>query len=376
MRLLHLADTHLGFRQFAGRLDPERQINQREADVYRSWHHAIDHAIAAGVDVVVHAGDLFDSPRPTPRALAEALDGLARLRDAGIPAIVIAGNHSTPRTRSGGSVFEVLGRFPGVHPIWQGPTRIDIVGTSFHAFPHESDPERLRGHIAALEPGPGRNVLIAHGGLETAKATYGEARAIELDAETIATAAVDYVALGHLHAHQIVQANAAYCGSLERLDFADVADKVLVEVDLDAPGGSAGFLTRHEAPARSVFTVAVDCSGLGPSEAFAAIEAGVGAHDCTDAVVRLRLDGLARDVYQALDTRRLAALLEPALHHVLVVGSGVLHTGDGEPEEGMDFDAFARERIPSGVDVDRVLALARGFLRDAGAEEVERGAGG
>lgn len=376
MRFLHLADTHLGFRQFAGRLDPERQINQREADVYRSWHHAIDHAIAAGVDVVVHAGDLFDSPRPTPRALAEALDGLARLRDAGIPAIVIAGNHSTPRTRSGGSVFEVLGRFPGVHAIWQGPTRIDIDNTTFHAFPHESDPDRLREHIAALEPGAGRNVLIAHGGLDTAKATYGEAGAIELDAETLATVAVDYVALGHLHAHQIIQANAAYCGSLERLDFADIADKVLLEVDLDAGAGTRGFLTRSAAPARPVFTIAVDCAGLGPSEAFAAIEAGVGAHNCTDAVVRLRLDGLARDVYQALDTRRIAALLEPALHHVLAVGSAGLQASDGEAEEGKDFETFARERIPAGVDPDRVLALARGFLREAGAEEVERGTGG
>ena len=62
----------------------------------------------------MHAGDLFDGPRPTPRAVSEALDGFARLHAAGIPAIVIAGNHSTPRTRSGGSVFEVIGRFPGV----------------------------------------------------------------------------------------------------------------------------------------------------------------------------------------------------------------------------------------------------------------------
>ena len=110
--------------------DPERGINQREADVYRAWHRAIDLAIGAGVDAVVHAGDLFDGPRPTPRALAEALDGFARLRDAGIPAIVIAGNHSTPRTRSGGSVFEVHRPLPGVHAVWEAPRRIDLGGTS------------------------------------------------------------------------------------------------------------------------------------------------------------------------------------------------------------------------------------------------------
>ena len=70
MRFLHLADTHLGFRQFAGRLDPVRGINQREADVYRAWHHAVGYRGGVGVDAVVHAGDLFDGPRPTPRAMA------------------------------------------------------------------------------------------------------------------------------------------------------------------------------------------------------------------------------------------------------------------------------------------------------------------
>ena len=70
MRIIHLADTHLGFRQFAGKLHPERRLNQRECDVYDVWHRAIDIAIERAVDAVVHAGDLFDSPRPSPRALA------------------------------------------------------------------------------------------------------------------------------------------------------------------------------------------------------------------------------------------------------------------------------------------------------------------
>src|SRR4051812_7356278 len=193
MRLLPLADTHLGFRQFAGRLDPARGINQREADVYRSWHFAIDHAIASAVDVVVHAGDLFDGPRPTPRAVAEALDGFARLHRAGIPVIVIAGNHSTPRSRSGGSVFEVLGRFPGVHAVWEAPQRIDIRGASFHAVPHPG------AELSELRRGPGSNVLILHGGLDSVKATYGEAGAIDFSAQALGALDFDYIALGHLH---------------------------------------------------------------------------------------------------------------------------------------------------------------------------------
>ena len=371
MRFLHLADTHLGFRQFAGKLDPERQINQREADVYRSWHHAIDHAIARGLDAVVHAGDLFDGPRPTPRALAEALDGFQRLHAAGIAAIVIAGNHSTPRTRSGGSVFEVLSRFPGVHAVWETPRTIVLGDTSFHALPHQANPEALVEQIGSLEPGPGRNVLIAHGGLDTAKATYAEAGAVALDAEAIAAADVDYVALGHFHAYAVIQANAAYCGSLERLDFADSSDKVLLEVDLSAPDR---FLVPVPAPFRPVFTIDVACAGLDASAALAAIVAAVGERECAEAVVRLRLDGLARDVYHALDTRAIAELLAPALHSLLVVGSAGLDALAGESEEGLDFEHFTRERVPAGVDAERVLALARGFLREAGADELQESA--
>jgi DNA repair exonuclease SbcCD nuclease subunit len=361
MRFLHLADTHLGFRQFAGRLDPERGINQREADVYRAWHHAVGHAVSAGVDAVVHAGDLFDGPRPTPRALAEALDGFARLHAAGIPAIVIAGNHSTPRTRSGGSVFEVIGRFPGVHAVWEGPRRIDLGGVSFHAVPHDDD-----GAVGRLALGPGRNVLIAHGGMGAARATYSEPGAVELDRDAVVSAGVDYVALGHLHAFARMGANTVYAGSLERLDFADESSKVLVVADLE------GELSVIPAPFRPVFTVPVACRGLGPAEVLDAVAAAVAARECRDAVVRLRLDGLARDVYQALDLRRIGALLADALHFVLAVGPAGLAAVAAEHEEAVGFDAFARARVPDGVDAARVVALARGFLAAAGAEEVAR----
>ena len=361
MRFLHLADTHLGFRQFAGRLDHERGINQREADVYRAWHHAMEFAVASGVDAVVHAGDLFDGPRPTPRAVAEALDGFARLHAAGIPAIVIAGNHSTPRTRSGGSVFEIIGRFPGVHAVWEAPRRIDLGGASFHAVPHADD-----GAVPRLDLGPGRNVLIAHGGMDAARATYSEPGAVELDRAAVVSTGVDYAALGHLHAFAQVGENAVYAGSLERLDFADESAKVLVLADLE------GSLSVVPAPFRPVFTVQVACRGLGPAEVLASVEAAVAAHDCREAVVRLRLDGLGRDVYQALDLRRVGTLLADALHFVLTVGPAGLSAGVEEADEGVEFEAFARSRVPEGVDAARVVSLARGFLVAAGAEEVAR----
>jgi hypothetical protein len=133
-----------------------------------------------------------------------------------------------------------------------------------------------------------------------------------------------------------------------------------------------GSFSVTPAPFRPVFTVPVACAGLGPIEVLDAVATAVSARSCHGAVVRLRLDALARDVYQALDLRRVAALLEDALHFVLAVGSAGLATGDPEPGEGVAFEAFARARVPAGVDASRVVGLARSFLVAAGAEEVAR----
>ena len=63
LRLAHLADLHLGLRQFT-RQTPVG-INQREADVARAFRHAVDGVIAAAPDAVLIAGDVFHSVRPT-----------------------------------------------------------------------------------------------------------------------------------------------------------------------------------------------------------------------------------------------------------------------------------------------------------------------
>ena len=78
MRIAHLADVHLGFRQFQ-RLDATG-VNQREADVAGAFRRAIDAVIEQRPDAVLIAGDLFHSVRPTNRAIIEAFAGLRRLR--------------------------------------------------------------------------------------------------------------------------------------------------------------------------------------------------------------------------------------------------------------------------------------------------------
>ncbi len=376
MRIIHVADTHLGYKNFSGKVDPVRNLNQRECDVYDAWHAAIDVAIERKPDLFIHAGDLFDSSRPSPRAIVEALSGFAKLRDADIPALVIAGNHSTPRFRSGGSVFEILREF-GISAIWGEPETIRVNGLAVHCVPHEPQAEQLLADIRSLQldAEAEANVLVLHAGLEGVRQDYHEVNEIALAPEELAKGEYAYIALGHLHKFHAPQLNAIYAGSLERLDFGDVdGEKAVVEIDLAAGGGSEGFVRRHPISTRPMLDIALPCDGIGPTEILAALEQEIDGVALEGAVLRLRFEAIQRDVYHSLDLAAIDEVLAPCLHVVRSVGrSGIVISS--EDESDISFAAFGRREMPKGVDAEAVLRLALGYLGDAAAAEAEAEAG-
>ena len=80
MKLVHLADLHLGFRQYQ-RLTPTG-LNQREADVAAAFKKAIDEIIEIAPDIVVIGGDVFHAVRPTNPAILWAHKQFARLTES------------------------------------------------------------------------------------------------------------------------------------------------------------------------------------------------------------------------------------------------------------------------------------------------------
>jgi DNA repair exonuclease SbcCD nuclease subunit len=85
-KFLHLADVHLGCRRY--------NIEERTKDFARAWYDVITtHAIENGVDFVLIAGDFFDARKVTPQGMNHAMSGLTPLKEAGIPVLVIEGNH-------------------------------------------------------------------------------------------------------------------------------------------------------------------------------------------------------------------------------------------------------------------------------------------
>ena len=82
---LHLADCHLGYRQYNSR--------ERQNDFTRAYLDIIRAAIDRKVDFVLLAGDLFEKRAISPVTLDHAIIGLERLRKAGIPCLAVEGNH-------------------------------------------------------------------------------------------------------------------------------------------------------------------------------------------------------------------------------------------------------------------------------------------
>jgi len=312
MHLIHIADTHLGLAAF-NRLDPESGMNLREKQVYDNFLKAIDEIIKQKPDVLVHAGDLFDTVKPKTRAYTTVLEALDRLHAAGIPFIVIAGNHSMVKTRYTTSPYEVLTYHPSkITAAYKFRyEQVEIGDTVFHLIPNMLRVEDYRTAFDQVELAPSgyHNVLVTHGLATAIKdkrlATVAEH---ELDS-TILSDQFDYIALGHYHRQCQITDNAWYSGSTEYLTYGEIAD---------TKGGLLVDPGRHEV--RHLDLPHTPMIDLGTIKC-------EGAGDITEEIInrivtrsaplysmaQVTLDGLSREHGKGIDMKSLAVVREQLL---------------------------------------------------------------
>lgn len=101
IKLLHTADTHIGYRQY--------QSETRRQDFLDAFSTVINDAIEMQVDAVIHAGDLFDSRNPTLEDILETMRIISRLKSSGIPFLAIVGNHESKQNTQWIDLFEKMG---------------------------------------------------------------------------------------------------------------------------------------------------------------------------------------------------------------------------------------------------------------------------
>ncbi len=390
MRIAHIADPHLGFRQYH-RLT-ERGHNQREADVALALSRAVDGVIAAAPDAVIVAGDLFHAVRPTNSAILQAFRQFSRLRQAlpDAPVILIAGNHDTPRSTDTVSIFGLFHDL-GLHVAHLEARRFEFpaLDLAVLAVPHQALFEQPR---PALEPaGTLRHqVLVLHGetpGLFGPDRTTAEAGGALLGADDIG-GAWSYVALGHYHVQHQVQERVWYAGALDYVSpnpwgelreerNERIVGKGWLLVDLDD-----GTVRRQPivAPRRVIDLPWLDADDMAAVELDRLLAEAVGglADDLTGAVVRQVVRNVPRAVARELDHAAIREWKGRALHFQLDLRRpepGAREVGMGAPGARRTLAEEVRvylegRKLPAGMDRDRFIAEGVGLL-----DEAERAAG-
>jgi len=309
MKIVHLADTHLGLSAF-NRVDPETGMNLREQLIYDNFLAAVDRIIAMRPDALVHAGDLFHQVKPKTRAYTTALDALSRLQDAGVPMLAVAGNHSMAKTRYTASPFEVLERggyrttdlYVAHHNRYR---RVELGDAVFHLIPNMLEAEGYRRAFDGLEFSPGTNVLVTHGLASNLKDrrlhTVAEH---ELEA-TILSDRFDYIALGHFHGQVQVADNAWYSGSLEYCNYGEIAD-IKGGLAVDPESREVGHIDLPHTPMLSLGRI--NCDGLSAREVMDGVLDAVDSagQKTFRAICQVTLDGIRRETLRALDQKALS----------------------------------------------------------------------
>ncbi|HHT01349.1 MAG TPA: DNA repair exonuclease, partial [Firmicutes bacterium] len=221
IRCLHLADLHLGWEpSFLG---PRAAHRQRERDDL--LRRIVDYALANGVDLVIIAGDLFETHRP-PADLADAVRrDLRRLDQAGVAVVTVPGNHDEITYHD--SVYR-QGDWPGV--LVQNPTvdkvaTLSIKGQDCHFYSLA-----YTGGLTPSDPltefprsdEQGFHIAVFHGTLDW---NPGE-RSLPLQSAALAAANYHYTALGHIHRHSVHRSGPGgplvYAGAVEGKGFHDL----------------------------------------------------------------------------------------------------------------------------------------------------------
>jgi hypothetical protein len=385
VKLAHLADLHLGFRQYA-RLTP-KGVNQREADVAVAFRRAMDAVADAEPDLMVVAGDLFHAVRPTNAAILDAFQQLRRLRARlpDTPIVIVAGNHDTPRAVETGTILKLFeAAVDGVHVAAHEPRRLAFpaLGLTVLAVPHMAWSGPARPAVAP-DPEARYNVLVTHreveGVLPTAW-TASEYGSLPIKRSDLHADGFDYVALGHYHVPTQVDRNVWYAGSLEYVTtnpWGESRERGL------APVGSKGWLLASLDPALSVEFRAIEPTrrvldlepihgaGLTAAELDRAI--GERAHEpkggIEGQIVRQLVYDVARVTARDLDHAAIRDLKGRALHYRLDLRRpqpaheiGVSPTGRRQTLPELVEEHLRTRILPPGVSRDRVLALARTYL--------------
>jgi exonuclease SbcD len=261
IKLLHFADAHIDMANY-GRHDPQTGLPLRVMDFLKSLDTIVEAAIAEKVDLVIFAGDAYKDRSPAPTFQREWGRRVMRLSRAGIPTLLLVGNHDLAPSLGRAHALESFDTLevPNVRvldkPVFLGPEDLWGLPLQVLALPWVSRSGIVASlDLSAADPGQvyeqieERLTQVVHDWLDAADpklpvvlaahasvqgAQYGIERTVMLGSDLVLPGSLvkdprlDYVALGHIHKPQNLNEDAhppvIYPGSIERVDFGEWQD--------------------------------------------------------------------------------------------------------------------------------------------------------
>ena len=355
MRILHFSDLHIGVENY-GRIDPATGLSTRLGDFLGSLDEVVEFALNEQVDLVLLAGDAYKGRDPSQTHQREFARRLHTLSSAGIPVFLLVGNHDLPNASSRANAVEIFPtlQVPNVHI----GDNLQTYNISTPAGPLQvvAVPWPRRGGILTREESRGLTIeevrqrieevmtigiqarvdaldpdipAILSGHVTINGSTVGTERSMMLGNDHVLLVSavhrpeLEYVALGHIHKHQVLRREppmVVYSGSLQRVDFSEEGDDkgfCVIDLDTEAPQGQRLVDFRFQpVQARPFVTIDVQVPP-GESDPTAAVLRAISRRDIADAVVRVRVRAPAA-VSTPLREGEIREALQPA-HYIAAV---------------------------------------------------------
>jgi len=262
IRLMHFGDVHFGVENY-GRFDPQTGLPSRLVDFRNALLEAIAIALEAEVELAVFAGDAYKTRDPNQTHQREFAQCLAKLTRAGVPVVMLAGNHDIPNIQGRANAIEIFGQLagdklhvfdiPGMTVVeTKSGARVQIAAMPYliKSLLLKREENKNKGvqettqlvvdkyteginALAALCDPDLPTILMGHFSVANAKLSANQVGYLtnepEVPLSVLTQAPFDYVALGHIHRYQDLhkgqQPPVVYSGSIERIDFGERSEE-------------------------------------------------------------------------------------------------------------------------------------------------------
>lgn len=228
MKICCIADLHIGLKTYA-ELDGVNGLYDREIEVLDNFKKVVDICLSQSISILIIAGDVYHNFNPSANLQNEVNRILYYASQNKLYVLILEGNHDLKKNNYAVSSLEVFNTFHVPYIIHTSrfldkEIVINNERTRFLFLPTYTNNQEIQYLLEQnIFDYDGNVIVIGH--FTTQGAQLNDWLIAEneeyIDLNLFNDKNIDFVVLGHLHKHQILNSNPLifYTGALQRVDF-------------------------------------------------------------------------------------------------------------------------------------------------------------